>query len=44
MILIVAANGTLGSAVARRLLAQGHSVRGLVRSPEKGEALRELSG
>ena len=36
MILIVTANGTLGSAVARRLLAQGHSVRGLVRSPEKG--------
>ena len=42
MILIVTANSTLGSAVARRLLAQGHPVRGLVRSPEKGEALREL--
>jgi uncharacterized protein YbjT (DUF2867 family) len=44
MILIVTGNSTLGSAVARRLLAQGHSVRGLVRSPEKGEALRELGG
>ena len=28
--------------MARRLLAQGHLVRGLVRSPEKGKALREL--
>jgi uncharacterized protein YbjT (DUF2867 family) len=44
MILIVTANSNLGSTVARRLLAQGNSVRGLVRSPEKGEALRELGG
>ncbi|NIV30455.1 MAG: NmrA family NAD(P)-binding protein [Anaerolineae bacterium] len=44
MILVVTANGTLGSAVTRRLLAQGHPVRGLVRSPEKGEALRALGG
>jgi len=42
MILIVTANSTLGSAVVRRLLAQGNPVRGLVRSPEKGEPPREL--
>jgi len=42
MILIVTGNSNLGSAVARRLLAQGHPVRALVRSPEKGEALRAL--
>ncbi|MGD1992073.1 MAG: SDR family oxidoreductase [Anaerolineae bacterium] len=40
MILIVTGNSNLGSAVARRLLTQEHPVRGLVRSPEKGEALR----
>ena len=43
MILIVTANSNLGSALARRLLAQGYPVRGLVRSPEKGKALRELA-
>ena len=42
MILIVTGNSNLGSAVARRLLAQGHPVRALVRSPEKGDALRAL--
>jgi uncharacterized protein YbjT (DUF2867 family) len=42
MILIVTGNSKLGSAVARRLLAQGYPVRALVRSPEKGEALRTL--
>ena len=41
MILIVGANGTLGGAVARRLLAKGRPVRGLVRSREKGEGLRK---
>ena len=42
MILIVTGNSNLGSAVARRLLAEGHPVRALVRSPEKGAALRRL--
>ena len=40
MILIVTGNSNLGSAVARRLLAQGQPVRALVRSPEKGADLR----
>jgi len=42
MILIVTGNSNLGSAVARRLLADGYPVRALVRSPEKGETLRAL--
>lgn len=42
MILIVTGNSKLGNAVTRRLLAQGQPVRALVRSPEKGEALRSL--
>ena len=42
MILIVTGNSNLGSAVALRLLAEGHPVRALVRSPEKGAALRRL--
>ena len=42
MILIVSGNSNLGSAVARRLLGRGEKVRGLVRSREKGEGLRQL--
>ena len=40
MILIVSGNSDLGSAVARQLLAKDRRVRGLVRSPEKGEELQ----
>ncbi len=42
MILIVTANSSLGNAVARKLLTEGHAVRGLVRSPEKGAELAKL--
>lgn len=38
-IFLTGANGWLGSAVARELIDAGHSVVGLVRSKEKGEAI-----
>jgi nucleoside-diphosphate-sugar epimerase len=38
-VFLTGANGWIGSAVARDLLGAGHSVIGLVRSKEKGEAL-----
>lgn len=38
-VFLTGANGWLGSAIARDLLDAGHSVVGLVRSREKGEAL-----
>jgi uncharacterized protein YbjT (DUF2867 family) len=41
-ILVVGANGTLGRAVTRQLLSQGHAVRALVRDRAKGEPLRKL--
>jgi uncharacterized protein YbjT (DUF2867 family) len=42
MILIVTANSRLGGAVARLLRESGRPVRGLVRSPDKGQALAPL--
>ena len=42
MILIVTANSRLGNATARQLLANGRSIRGLVRSQEKGADLATL--
>ena len=38
-VLLTGANGWIGSMVARELLDAGHSVVGLVRSKEKGDAL-----
>jgi nucleoside-diphosphate-sugar epimerase len=38
-VFLTGANGWIGSVVAHELLGAGHSVVGLVRSPEKGEAL-----
>ena len=38
-VLLTGANGWVGSVVARELIDAGHSVVGLVRSKEKGEAL-----
>ena len=38
-VFLTGANGWIGSVVARDLLAAGHSVTGLVRSKEKGDAL-----
>ena len=38
-ILLTGANGWIGSAIARELIGAGHSVVGLVRSGESGEAL-----
>ena len=40
-VFLTGANGWVGSAIARDLLDAGHSVTGLVRSTEKGEALAE---
>jgi uncharacterized protein YbjT (DUF2867 family) len=39
MILIVGATGQLGGTIARKLLADGHEVRALVRSPAGAQAL-----
>ena len=41
MILVVGATGTLGGLVTRQLLAQGRSVRALVRDAAGGESLRQ---
>jgi nucleoside-diphosphate-sugar epimerase len=41
-IFLTGANGYVGGSVARRLIAAGHSVRGLVRDPTKVQALRAL--
>ena len=41
-ILVVGATGRVGGAAVRHLLESGFEVRALVRSPEKGEAMRAL--
>lgn len=41
-VFLTGANGWIGSAIGRDLLAAGHSVAGLVRSKEKGEELAAL--
>ncbi len=43
-VFLTGANGWVGSAVCRDLLDAGHSVVGLVRSKEKGEALAAVGG
>ena len=43
-VLLTGANGWVGSVVARDLIAAGHAVVGLVRSPEKGRALAAAGG
>ncbi|WP_428375970.1 SDR family oxidoreductase [Lichenicoccus sp.] len=43
-VFLTGANGWVGSAIARELLASGHTVVGLVRSREKGEALAANGG
>jgi NADH dehydrogenase len=40
VLLVVGATGDLGGDIARRLLAEGRRVRGLVRGVDRGEALR----
>lgn len=39
-ILLTGANGFVGGSVAHHLIAQGHSVRGLLRDPQKAERLQ----
>ena len=43
-VFLTGANGWIGSVVARELLGAGHSVTGLVRSREKGQALASAGG
>ncbi len=43
-VFLTGANGWIGSVIARDLLEAGHSVVGLVRSKEKGEALAAIGG
>ena len=43
-VFLTGASGWIGSVIARDLLAAGHSVVGLVRSAEKGEALASAGG
>lgn len=43
-VFLTGANGWIGSAIARDLLAAGHEVIGLVRSKQKGEALAAVGG
>ena len=43
-VFLTGANGWIGSAIARDLLADGHAVIGLVRSREKGEAFAAAGG
>lgn len=42
-IFLTGANGFVGGSVASRLIKAGHSVRGLVRDPQKAEQLRALN-
>lgn len=39
-IFLTGANGFVGGSVAHHLIAQGHSVRGLLRDPQKAERLQ----
>lgn len=43
-VFLTGANGWIGSAIARDLLADGHDVVGLVRTKEKGEAFAAAGG
>lgn len=43
-VFVTGANGWIGSAVCDELLASGHEVAGLVRSPDKGERLAAAGG
>ena len=43
-VFLTGTNGWVGSAVGRELVGAGHSVAGLVRSREKGDALAALGG
>ena len=43
-VFLTGASGWIGSVIARDLLAAGHSVVGLVRSKEKGDALAAVGG
>ncbi|MEQ8395240.1 NAD-dependent epimerase/dehydratase family protein [Thalassobaculum sp.] len=41
-VLVLGGTGTIGSAIARNLIAAGHAVSGLARSPEAAERLMEI--
>lgn len=43
-IFLTGANGWIGSAIARDLIASGHQVTGMVRSADKGEAFAAIGG
>ena len=43
-VFLTGANGWIGSAIARDLLADGHNVIGLVRTKEKGDAFAAIGG